>query len=231
MRVLSGKSDFTIESLREAAYDSYLPWFEEELPGLFAAFEQEPDGALAEPLGVLKQWDLRWSTGSVATSLGVFYGEQVRKVRGKPSAAQRREAFGAAVQLLTKNFGAWRTPWGEINRFQRVSPSIEPQFDDARPSIAVGFTSGNYGSLASYGARAYSNTKKQYGTSGNSFVAIVEFGPRVRAVAVNAGGQSGDAASAHFRDQAERYAAGELRPVYFYPEEVKANQEREYRVP
>ncbi|MFN9430037.1 MAG: penicillin acylase family protein [Acidobacteriota bacterium] len=230
IRVLSGKTDFTIESLREAAYDSYLPWFEGELPALFAAFAEAPEAGLAEPLAVLKQWDLRWSTQSVATSLGIFYGEELRRLKGKAEAAQRREALRAAVAKLTRDFGAWRTPWGEINRFQRIRASIEPRFDDGQPSIAVGFPSGNYGSLASYGARAFPNTKKMYGTSGNSFVAIVEFGPRVRAVAVNAGGQSGDAASTHFRDQAERYAAGDLRPVYFYPEEVEANKEKEYRV-
>lgn len=230
VRVLKGKSDFTIESLLAAAYDSYLPWFEDQLPALFDAFQQAPDTSLAEPLALLKQWDLRWSITSIPTSLAVFYGEEVRRLRGTPTAAQRRDAFRAAVQLLTKNFGSWRTAWGEINRFQRISPDIDSKFDDARPSIPVGFTSGNYGSLASYGSRPFANTKKWYGTSGNSFVAVVEFGPRVRAIAINAGGQSGHPTSPHFQDQASRYASGDLRPVFFYPEDVNANKVREYRL-
>ena len=45
----------------------------------------------------------------------------------------------------------------------------------------MGFTSAMWGSLASFGARPYKGTKKLYGTSGNSFVAVVEFGKTVRA--------------------------------------------------
>jgi acyl-homoserine-lactone acylase len=69
---------------------------------------------------------------------------------------------------------------------------------------------------------------RRYGTSGNSFVAVVEFGERVRALAVTAGGESGDPNSPHFNDQAERYATGDLRPVYYYPEDVEAHAEEVY---
>ena len=94
----------------------------------------------------------------------------------------------------------------------------------------VGFTSGRWGSLASFGARAYPGTKKLYGTSGNSFVAVVEFGAdSVRAIAVTAGGQSGNPASPHFNDQAQRYATGDLREVYFYPDQLKGHTERVYK--
>ena len=120
-------------------------------------------------------------------------------------------------------------PWGRINRFQRLDDSIVPHFDDAKPSIPVAFTSAQWGSLASFGARPYPNTKRYYGTSGNSFVAIVEFGPRVEGWAVTAGGESGDPASRHFDDQAERYATGNLRPVYFWPDELEAHVERRYQ--
>ena len=89
--------------------------------------------------------------------------------------------------------------------------------------------SGNYGSLAAYGSQPYPNTKRWYGNYGNSFVAVVEFGPRVRARAVTAGGVSGDPRSPHFADQAERYASGDFREVYFYPDQLKGHTERVYR--
>jgi len=92
----------------------------------------------------------------------------------------------------------------------------------------VGFSSARWGSLASFGARTYKGTKKIYGTSGNSFVAVVEFGDRVRARAVTAGGESGDPKSPHFNDQATRYATGDLRDVYFYKPQVEAHVERQY---
>ena len=65
-------------------------------------------------------------------------------------------------------------------------------------------------------------------STGNSFLAIVEFGDKVSARAVTAGGQSGDPRSPHFNDQAARYANGNLRDVYFYPDQLKGHTEREY---
>jgi acyl-homoserine-lactone acylase len=142
---------------------------------------------------------------------------------------QKLAALQSAVERLRTSFGTWKTPWGEINRFQRLDDSIQPHFDDRAPSLPVAFTSAQWGSLASFGAQAYPNTKKYYGTKGNSFVAAVEFGPRVRARAVTAGGESGDPRSPHFDDQAGRYASGDLREVYFYPDELKGHTARVYR--
>jgi acyl-homoserine-lactone acylase len=145
------------------------------------------------------------------------------------SGEQKLNALKAAVERLDKDFGSWRTPWGEINRFQRLTGDIVQPFSDSAPSIPVGFPSGNWGTLASFGARSYPGTKRYYGTSGNSFVAVVEFGDKVRARAVSAGGESGDPKSRHFNDQAELYATGNLREVYFYPAQLKGRTERSYR--
>jgi acyl-homoserine-lactone acylase len=57
---------------------------------------------------------------------------------------------------------------------------------------------------------------------------VVEFGDSVRALAVTAGGLSNDPDSPHFNDQAERYATGNLREVYFYPGQLQGHVEREY---
>ena len=134
----------------------------------------------------------------------------------------------AASDRLTADFGSWKTPWGEINRFQRNDGAIVQQFDDAKPSTPVAFTSAQWGSLASFGARRYPGTKRYYGTSGNSFVAIVEFGDRVHARAVTAGGESGNPASPYFADQALRYATGNLRDVYFHTDELTPHIVRNY---
>lgn len=159
-------------------------------------------------------------------------GEDVTLYDGLPTklpASRLVGAFGVAVDSLTRAFGTWNTPWGEINRFQRLTNDIVHPFDDAKPSIPVPFTSNRWGSLASFGTSAVSKTKKRYGTGGNSFVAVVEFGDSVRAKAVTAGGESGDPASKHFNDQAERYARGELREVYFYPGQMAGKAQRSYK--
>ena len=116
--------------------------------------------------------------------------------------------------------GSWRVRWGEINRYQRNDAAIAQTFDDAKPSVPVPFASAQWGSLAAFGAKRYPGPKRYNGTYGNSFVAAVEFGPRVRARAVTAGGESGNPASPHFADQVGRYAAGDLRKVYFWPEDL-----------
>jgi len=142
--------------------------------------------------------------------------------------AQRLGALAIASQRLEDDFGSWQTPWGDINRYQRLNGDIVQPFNDDEPSIAVGFTSARWGSLASFGARTYPGTRRMYGTSGNSFVAAVEFGEKVRAKAITAGGQSGDPGSEHFGDQAQRYADGNLRDVWFYREDVEANLTHRY---
>ena len=247
VRVLQNKKDFTIDSLIAAAYDSYLTWFEKPIPALLKAWDQTPasnplKAKTAEPIALLRAWDLRWAINSVPTSLAVFWAEDVRRrvgggrrgggggddAIGSAPADQLLQSLVSACDKLQADFGNWKTPWGDINRFQRLNDEISPSFNDAGPSIPVGFTSSTWGSLASFGARPYPNTKKWYGTSGNSFVAVVEFGKTVRARAVTAGGESGAPASPHFNDEAKRYATGDLREVYFYRSQLKGHTEREY---
>jgi acyl-homoserine-lactone acylase len=173
-----------------------------------------------------------------------FWGEELWKLTTSPewddslpvyrrlertTPRQKLEALDAAVRRLQQDFGRWDVPWGEVNRFQRISPAITHPFSDAAPSIPVPFSSGRWGSLASFGAAPKPRTRRWYGTGGNSFVAAVEFGPRVRARAVTAGGASGDPRSPHFNDQAARYAAGALRAVYFYPDQLRGHTERVYK--
>ena len=249
IRVLKDKKDFTLESLNDAAYDSYLPWFETTIPALTKAWDNLPTSdpmksTLAEQIAGLKKWNLRWAVDSVPTSLGVFWADDMMRRVGpaarqagtsiesyiatKATSDQIFQSFSAASSKLTADFGSWKTPWGEINRFQRITGDIVHPFNDAAPSIPVGFTSGNLGSLASFAARPFRGSKKWYGTSGNSFVAVVEFGRTVRAKAVTAGGESGDPKSRHFNDQAARYSTGSLREVYFYPALLKKHTAEAY---
>jgi acyl-homoserine-lactone acylase len=247
--LLTGSHRFTLDSLLAAAYDSRLPAFDELLPPLFLAYRSLPESdplrtGLAEQVATLEAWDRRWATGSVATAVAVYWAQELfrtmqadvesesipllLRVANESTPGQRLEALASASRQLQQDFGDWRTPWGEINRFQRLTADIVQPFDDQGPSIPVGFTSSTWGTLAAFGARTYPGTRRMYGTNGNSFVAVVEFGKRVRARAVTAGGQSGDPASAHFSDQAERYATGALREVWFYPEELARHTVRRY---
>jgi len=249
IRVLENKKDFTVSSLIAAAYDSYLPAFATMIPVLLKAYDATPadnplKAKVADQIKLLRDWDYRWAIASVPTSLAVFWGEEIGRrvgrdarqagisaetyVATKASADQLVQALAAASDSLASDFGTWKTAWGDINRFQRLTDDIVHPFTDNGPSIPVPFTSSRWGSLASFGARAYPGTKKWYGTSGNSFVAVIEFGDSVHARAVTAGGESGDPQSRHFNDEAKRYSTGDLRDVYFYPSQLKGHIEREY---
>jgi acyl-homoserine-lactone acylase len=244
LQLLQDSRGWTPERLRSAAYDPRLTAFDLLLPPLFAAYDRADAATrvrLSEPIALLRRWDRQWSIASEATALAVHWGEAL------PGNPRQWTAFAAfaqdpangrallaaldrAVAKLTRDHGRWRVPWGQINRFQRVSPSIAPQLDDRQPSLPVGFTSGIWGSLASFGTITPPGSVRRYGNSGNSFVAVVEFGRRVRAMALSAGGQSGDPSSRHFRDQEGLYPEGRLRAVPFYPNELRAVTERTYRV-
>ena len=250
LRELEGVDGWTLESLHEAAYTTHLPAFALMVPPLIEGWDGlSEDHALkdatAEAVELLRGWDFAWDVDSVPTALAVFWGTEFLQGMGnraqaagmdvmdyaaeRTSPEERLEALLAAMERLEDDFGDWRTPWGEINRFQRLTGEISGTFDDDAPSYPVGFTSARWGSLASYGAAPRDGTRRWYGTSGNSFVAVVEFGDRVRAMAVTAGGLNNDPASPHFNDQAELYSAGGLRPVHFHPDEVNAAAERSYR--
>ena len=238
-----------IHSLAALAFDPYQPAFARLVPGLVSAWQALPEGdatkaKLAGPMAALAGWDNRWSAESVPNTLASLWAEDLRAwalARTWPdhgndydhmAAAPTEVRLGlmaAVVDRLGRDFGSWQTPWGAVNRFQRLDDAIAPTCADDKPSIAVPFGSARWGSLASFGAQAYPGTHKWYGTSGNSFLAAVEFGKRVKAIAVSIGGESGDPASRHFNDQAARYTQGRLRPVYFYPDEIAGHVERRYR--
>ncbi len=229
LRLLPGVSDFTLDGLVETAYSTQMPYFDENLPALFEAYDAMPPGAekdeLAQAVELLRGWDMRWGVESVPTSIGIYWASQMR------GGASPTGALAEAIVALEEDFGSIETPWGEINRFQRVNGDIQQPFNDDLPSTAVGFPSARWGTLASFGARQYPGTDRWYGTSGNSFVAVVEFGGpgELRARAVTAGGLNSDPAHPHFNDQAERYATGNLRDVRFYRADIEANAERTYR--
>ena len=246
VRMLSDVSDLTIDKMIDLAYDPFLPGFEQLIPGLVQAFDTSGQdyAELADEIDVLRDWNYEVSVDSVAMSLAHFYGIQYREDGENPNNLGRAELidyfgtespfderlriFSTAVGKLEADFGKSKTAWGEINRFQRTSGDIDHPFDDDNPSLPVGMASGRWGALASFGAQSYQDTKRIYGSSGNSFVAVVEFGDKVRAKTLLAGGQSGDPDSPHFDDQAQRYVDGKFKDVAYYKEDVERRAMRTY---
>ncbi|NVK84673.1 MAG: acylase [Cytophagia bacterium] len=245
VRVLSQANDLTLDGLIDLAYDPYIPAFERTIPGLISALDKNSakKRQLKEAYDILKAWDFATGKESIAMTIAQFYGNAYYRSGQMPrqgngmerfeylgnglADAKKIEILETALKNIEDDFGTWKLPWGEYNRFQRLSGDIDLKYDDDQPSIAVGMASGRWGALASFGANAH-DTKKIYGSSGNSFIAVVEFGEKVKAKSMLAGGQSGDPSSPHFYDQGQRYADVEFKDVAFYKEDVLAKAEETY---
>ncbi len=242
--LLKKQKQFSLDGLIKLAHDPYLPAFEALLPGLVSDYEnsQVQDSTLREPIHVIKEWNFETGTQSVAMTLAHYYGTLLYKKAQRPKAykgmdliaywgsafPEKIKFFKMAVDSLERNFGSWKIAWGEVNRYQRLNDDIRQAFDDAKPSVPIGFASGLWGALAAYGARYTNNTKKIYGTRGNSFAAVVSFGNKVRAKSILAGGQSGDPNSPHFGDQVERYATINWKDVAYYKKDVLLRAKESY---
>lgn len=250
VEVLKDLHGATLDSLIATGYDPHLIAFDVLLPPLFAAYDglPEADPRKAEfkaPVELLRQWDRRVSETSVATSVAVFWGEALigqnpraalafdepvyAHLVGRVSGAERLDALASALERLRQDFGRWDTPWGGINRYQRLADDIDPRFDDARPSLPNGMASSVWGALAAFEPQEPHRNKKLYGVSGNSFIAAVEFGPTVRAKVLSCGGESGDPDSPHFNDQAELYRTGKFRDALLTKGDVLAHAAARYR--
>ncbi len=249
VRVLSRENKFTLDKIIAAGYDRKLTAFEILVPALVKAYQQQNNFKdLEEAISVLQKWDYNSSENSVATTLAVEWGQklskdiqrvyvdvgeadqvqQTKQFAATATAEQLLKAFAEAVNELKTKFGKWQMPWGEVNRFQRRTGDVQEKYDDNQPSIPVGFASATWGMIPSYNSRYYEGTNKRYGVSGNSFICAVEFGKRIHAKSLLAGGESGDPSSKHFADQAEMYAKGKFKDVLFYKEDVLKHVEMTY---
>ena len=254
VRVLSGKTAFTLDTLIAAANDPHLTAFDDLLPPLLTAYqpttaEKTAAPAVAEAMELLRVWNRNYSQYSVAQTVAIYWAERLLALaRARVPSAQPQldyisftkfalanttpqekiATLAETLDDLTRGFGTWKMAWGDINRYQRLTGSIEEKYDDQQPSTPVAFTSSAWGSLAAFGARTYPGTKKRYGNVGNSFVAVVEFGPRIKARSVVTGGQGSRPGTPHFTDQAGLYCNGRFKEVRFYPEEVRTHAEKTY---
>jgi len=252
-KLLNRPIKYTLDKVIATGYDPYLPAFEILIPALLHAYEQLPQSdplieELKAPMAVLKVWDYRSGENSVATTLAMEWAPRmnaaIRKVYINPGEKDQVEsttAFAktarpnelldpllATIADLKKRFGKWDIAWGEVNRFQRLTGAVNEKYDDNLPSYPVGFGSAMWGQLASFRTSPTQNNRR-YGFSGNSFVCAVEFGKRIKAKSILAGGNSGDVNSKHFSDQAEMYSKGQFKDVLFYKEDVLKNAERTYQ--
>ncbi|PVX44657.1 acyl-homoserine lactone acylase PvdQ [Flavobacterium sp. 103] len=254
VRLLSKGNSYTLDKVIADGYDTKLSIFEVLIPALVSSFEKniQPENPmykeLIEPITLLKKWDYYANESSVATTLANEWGYKLNPIIQKvyidegemdqventiefaktATADQLIPQLQTVVSELKTKFGTWQIPWGDLNRFQRSSGDIDLAFNDTLESLPIGNGPALWGSLPAYKSSYQNGTKKRYGYNGNSFVCAVEFGPKIKAKSLLAGGNSGDLKSKHFMDQAVMYQKGLFKDVLFYREDIEKNAERTY---
>jgi len=210
IRLLSQPGKISFSDFEHLVTSDYLSMMAAWLPQIINAYDKEvsmqPERQLKlkEVVDTLRNWNYHYAIGSKATTIAVFwytsYFDWVRKqlkdkffmlspdVTAFLYGAKLPVPDSIAVQMLHratdtlyKRYGTALIGWGEINRLQRIhtSGTLE-KFDDNKMSMPVSAVPGMLGSLFAFSTRTDPGQKKMYGVGGNSYVAIVEFGKKIK---------------------------------------------------
>ena len=230
--ILASKAKFTFDEWTRFAFDTRVMNAGKRLPALLAALKVKAEGnaRLDGVYGVLAQWNQRSSNDSVAMTLFSLWHERISRQGNPDSTAIDKQlaALNEVVDQLEKDFGTWKVAWGELTRLQRIDESKGEDFLDSKASLAVSGVNGNDGAVFTFYAAPMRGQKRRYGVAGGTYISVVEFGPKVRALSIHTFGASSDPKSKHFMDQAELYTRGEFKPAWLTLKDIRANLEASY---
>jgi acyl-homoserine-lactone acylase len=235
-RILSAKDKFSFDEWSRAAFDTTVIQAETFIPALIDEWEKlkQADSPRAEKLSAaiaeLKAWNHTSTIDSMAMTLFALSFERENRMQTANDKAPwpRIRSLETTISNLERDWGTWRVAWGEINRLQRVQESGNEAFSDERPSLPVAGASGPLGIIFNFYTRPEKGQKRRYGYLGDTYVSVVDFGPKPEARSVLVFGESADPASSHYFDQARLYSTGRMKPSWFTLPEIKINAERIY---
>ncbi len=245
LRDLEGLS---FEEFQTLAFDTTLYWPLASLPVYSREFERlknsHPEIAeAARPyFEHFSDWDCKATHDCTRTALCMqwyteLYGRSERiKQKFIAQPEQKFVALVKAAKMLEHFHDTWKIKWGELNRLQRVANAPSPEaavagLRDTNPSIPVIGAPGPLGEAFTVYCTPDNPQfpfKKRYGVVGASFVAIYEFGERVKARTLLQFGVSGQPNSPHFFDQATLLSEQRLKEAWFYEDEVAAHTKVTY---
>lgn len=251
-QLLGEMKSVTFEQVEQAAFDTTVYWAQDRLPSFGRRFEElrKTDAELAaqvEPyLRHLLDWDCRISAGSTQATLceawyeelyGMDYPAETLLPRFVKDPNQEFQALITAARKLKSSHGDWRVAWGDLFRIQRRPNMVdlhELSFDDKLPSLP---SLGGPGPLGIVFTQYSSPTikipfvmtiNKRYGLVGASYIAVYEFGPKVRGASALNYGESGDPNSPHYFDQARLLSERKLKVELFDWADVLAGAKTVY---
>lgn len=233
-RILGSRQAFSFQEWARLAYDTTILEADESIPPLVKEWRESDSGGsrqepgLGDAVALLQDWDRVSRLESEEMSLYVHWAMQKRSQRHRDQEQPLISALRAAIAQLKKDWGDWRVPWGRLNRLQRIDSGGERPFLDRESSLPIAGAPSWTGAMFTFWSTPSDGQKRLYGRGGNSYVAIVEFSPSIRARSLHTFGPSADPSSPHHFDQAEAYAAGAFKPAWVKLSQVKAQATRSY---
>ena len=234
--ILASKPKFTFEEWTRFAFNTRVMSAGKRLPGLLAAIKQEldsqtqsGDSRVREVYGELLRWNgWGWKESVAMTIFSLWHDRVSDEATENVSPEKQLALLKEVVAGLERDFGTWRVAWGDLTRLQRIDESKGEDFQDLRESLRISGVNGNDGAVFTFYAAPMPGRKRRYGVAGASYVSVVEFAPKVRALSIHTFGASGDPKSKHYMDQAVLYARGEFKPAWLELEDIRANLEAAY---
>lgn len=249
VRLFSRANNLSLDDVIAIGYNRHLAAFDILLPTLFKSYDALANSdsikqQLHQPIHYLRQWNRQSSAASIATTVAIEWATLLMQKLPKPkndseasnivgrlqwgsanvTGREQLQTLQRAVDNLTALHGTWLLAWGDVNRYQRNDKSTNNNFSDDKWSLPSPLASATWGSLPSFKSDRFKGTKKNYGYNGNSFVAAVEFGKRLRAKTIMTGGESFTPSSPYFTNQAEGFLNGNFKEINFYKEDVLKNE-------
>ncbi len=255
IQLVNGDQKFSLEDVVKLKHSYRMLLADRVKPDLIAAIKaSDPKGDTASGLDLIENWDntsspdsrgsvlfdLWWqnysfrqpdspnSEGRSQTAVGSRYPESRRFAqvwssidplntpRGLADLPRAVRSFTWAVEEAKHLYGSFNVTWGEVHRVRR-----------GPVDVPVGGCGNDLGCFRVLGFARDADGKFS-ANSGDGWILAVEFDRTPRAVSVLAYGESRLKDSPWFSDQAEMFAAGELKKVAFLRRDIDAQAVKRY---
>ena len=140
-RILGTTTRFSFDDWKKAAFDTHVITSDELLPEWPATLRKSVmESTGAEAVHELERWDHRSTTDSLAITVFTLWHHSMAHKAAKPEIL--KESLRGVLADLSKRFGTWRVPYGNLNRLQRSvafgePPFDSPTFDDDESSLPI----------------------------------------------------------------------------------------------
>jgi len=222
-------NSITFDELVDFKLSTRVEFADRILDDLFKAIDAFGSKKAKEAKAVLERWDRNADVDSKGMVLFYHWASKfsvsknstynttwdinnpITTPDGLSDPKQAAMFFEDAVSEINKKFGKLDVPWGEYYRINYNGVNLP--------------ANGAHGRLGVFRVAwpARSDKKNMYVGGGDSWVAVIEFGNKIRAKALLSYGNSTEKDSPYNGDQLELFSKKELRDVWLYEDDIDMN--------